>query len=548
MSGIFTLRASFAAPTIVDEKLHSATTTPHETMTEPNETSKAAQEADMHLSMAEHVSGNPVQANTQKTAVGQMLSYVAMATASVTDAATAECALALSIVPSMLAVAPGGENTYTITLENKGTASCTNPSFSVYYDAGESVVSVSPTATAGNYYWTQPSLAAGASMQVSVRTKHKIETGVVQIKTEVCATAGNASEDVCKEVLTPVGALSQQNTNTPAPAPQPTPAPVVEVEPVVIEQPEVVVAAPTVTPSFVAPAGKEFGLWIWESPMKSSDAYMVNALTVAQANGFGVVYITIDDFVDVAGLADGSTKQAKKAEYMARLSRVVGEAQARGIAVDVLGGWKDWAMINNRWKAYALIDFVREYNALYPAKKVRGLQFDVEPYLLSTYEKNKATTLRTFVSFVDEVTTRMQGVDASLSIVIPHFYDSTQKWTPAISYAGKTKHTYTHLLDILQRKPGSTIIIMAYRNFVDGQDGTRQISEPEVKEASQGGYATYVIVAQETGNVDPAYVTFHDTTRQTLFAAVTKVYDIFKGYTRFGGVAVHYLEPFTELR
>jgi hypothetical protein len=141
----------------------------------------------------------------------------------------------------------------------------------------------------------------------------------------------------------------------------------------------------------------------------------------------------------------------------------------------------------------------------------------------------------------------MKSVPAGFSIVIPHFYDSNQKWTPAFTYNGEKAHAYTHLLKALSQKERTEIIIMAYRNFFGEENGTRQISEAEIKEASDGGYATKVIIAQETGNVPPAYVTFHDYPKVSLFDALSEIQDYYGNYKNFGGTAVHYFDSFLKL-
>lgn len=134
------------------------------------------------------------------------------------------------------------------------------------------------------------------------------------------------------------------------------------------------------------------------------------------------------------------------------------------------------------------------------------------------------------------------------SVVIPHFYDAAQAWTPKIAYSGKTTHTLNHLLGILEKKPKSTILLMSYRDFFDGPNGTREISEAEIKEATQGGYATKIIVGQETGNVDPAFITFYGSTKSVVMAELVKINAGFKGYSKYGGTAVHYVDSFLELK
>ncbi|HWB33773.1 MAG TPA: hypothetical protein VG753_00410, partial [Candidatus Paceibacterota bacterium] len=295
-----------------------------------------------------------------------------------------------------------------------------------------------------------------------------------------------------------------------------------------------------------APGGKEVGIWVWDSPLQMAPGYAARMFSVASQNGFNTIYITVDDYLDIAALPNGASKDAKTKAYFAALASIVSAANQKSIAILIEGGAKDWAYPENRWKGYALIDMLAAYNKAYPSAQVHGLQYDVEPYLLPEYEDNKAAVLEQFLEFIDGSVAHMQGIEGEFEVVIPHFYDSAVAWTPSFTYDGTDAYAYTHLLQVLEHRPGSTVVVMAYRNFFAGDNGTEQISQAEVKEASSG-YSTNVIVAQETGNVDPSYVTFYGMTKADLLANIQDIYTAFDPYKNFGGVAVHYLEPFLDL-
>lgn len=430
------------------------------------------------------------------------------------------CSLHFSFAPQNTSVSPGGTIYYTATLLNLGTDPCLATSFSIYYSRIEHVVNTTPRATAANYYWSVGTLASAKSFTATITTTDVSPGAGSQIQNEGCATGDN-SPDVCADNVIFV----ENGAHATAP-----------------------LAIPRSGVWGKAFQNKEFGTWIWNTPLQMTPASGNAALSAAAQNGFTSVYVTIDDYLDIVSLPEGPDKEARRQAYFKTLSLFISSAHAKGIAVDVEGGARDWAESANRWKGDALVDFVREYNQAYPSLKVRGLQYDVEPYLLPEYEGDKASVLEDYLAFVDEVTTRMQNVDARLSVVIPHFYDSTQQWTPSVSYNGKTSYTLTHLLTILQKKPGSTLIVMAYRNFSDGADGAIALARAEVEEAASGGYATKIVIAQETGAVQPPYVTFHGLSKAELYAGITALHAAFGSYASFGGIAIHYLDPFLELK
>lgn len=464
--------------------------------------------------------------------IGFVLLFVLSTT---THAATA-CDLSFGMTTNTAAVQAGGNLTRTITVKNNGAGICRQPSFSLYYAPNETFVSSTPAARASNYYWTLANLGAGKSATVTVTTKHNTSVSGSTIDTEGCATANNG-EDACVASSIAVTSITSGST-TPV-----TPTTPVVVPPVTT--PTTTPSTPVVTPTTPSTqSGKELGIWIWDFPkdMLSSDA----KLKALQAKGFNTVYITVDDYLDIASMADGSAKTQAINTYFTNLAAFVKKANSYGLRVDAEGGWRDWAKSENRWKGFALIDMVKAYNAAHPEAKLRGFQYDVEPYLLPEYETNKAPVLLDFVTFIDQSVARFGSSDIEFSMSIPHFYDDAQAWTPSFTYNGKNTFTFNHLLNILEKKPGSTILLMSYRNTFDGNNGTRQISEVEVKEAS-AGFHTKVIVGQETGNVDPAFVTFYGQSKTDVMSAVSTIQKAFARYGQFGGVAVHYLDSFLAM-
>ena len=365
-----------------------------------------------------------------------------------------------------------------------------------------------------NYYWKFGDLAPGASQAISLITSYT-QNNEALINTEFCLTAHN-SEDVC-------GIIEINTTET--------------------------ITMQSQTPENVQPFNPdttEYGVWVWTSPHQMNATQRNKVISTASASGFNVIYLTIDDYLAIDALEEGSEKTAKKVAYSDALETFIIAANAKGIEVDVEAGWRDWAEEGLRYKGISIIDYAIEYNNS-RTNKIRGVQFDVEPYLLPTYESNKAVVLKNFVTFVDQVTQQIGSSSLRLSIVIPHFYDSSQKWTPAIMYDGITTYTFDHLLRILDSRRNSSIILMSYRNFAKNKNGSIEISQVEVHTASNGNHPTKIIVAQETGNVEPDYVTFYGTSKKYLEEQVNLINQSFSSKSAFGGIAIHYLEPYLEL-
>lgn len=433
------------------------------------------------------------------------------------------CALRFSLVPEQKAVEPQGTSTYTLTVANKGKDVCENASLSMYYTETETFVSSYPEPTASDYYWAFGNLDGGRTATVMLTTKTSQGHGT-QFYVDGCATADNAS-DICAQTVVFVQTGASKETS-------------------LTERLRIPFAEGGLWGWLFRE--KEFGIWIWDSPYTMNPAYAKEVISVSRKNGFNVLYVTVDDYLEVLDMPLRE-RASYKENYMKSLSIFVDAAQDAGLEVDAVGGAKDWAMSDNRRKGYELIEFVKEYNKKYPRAKLRGLQYDVEPYLLTEYNADKQKVLKEFVTFIDESARRMKDMPEQFSIVIPHFYDSKQNWTPEYSYRGEKASTFTHLLNVLKQKKESSIIIMSYRNFFEGENGTKEISEAELEESSNREYPTKIIIAQETGNVTPDYVTFYDYPKLSLFDALQEMQEYFKKYKAFDGVAVHYFDSFLKM-
>lgn len=443
----------------------------------------------------------------------------------------AMCKLSFSMVPKQASIVFGETITYAITVKNIGSAMCRDVSYSLFYAPNETYVSAMPLPRASNYYWYVGNLGVNKLSRATVTTKHVSETSVVS---EGCASGRNVA-DACASATVTIAEVSSPIVVSPeAPVVSTTTAPVA-------------VATTTTTAPVVPKAVREHGMWVWNFPSQMNTATGDAQMKALASYGFNAVYITIDDYLDIAVMPEGAAKESAKKAYFAQLAVFVQKANALGMQVDTEGGANNWAIEANRWKGFALIEATKEYNRAYPNAKVRGFQYDVEPYTLPDYETNKAVRLTEFVTFIDQSMSRLVGSDVQFSVVIPHFYDSAQAWTPTIAYGGKSVSTFTHLLSIMEKKPGGTILLMSYRDFFEGANGTRGISEVEIKEASVG-YSTNIIVSQETGNVEPDFVTFYGSSKTVVLDMLTTINTAFDSYSRYGGTATHYMDSFLEMK
>lgn len=448
----------------------------------------------------------------------------------VAKASSSDCLLSLTVTSQYKSIAQGGSNVYSIMVKNTGDSKCQNVLLTNYYSDNMTVVAANPKPTSSSYYWNIGKLAPGAVYQVNFTINHLANISGENIEIESCATA-EGQEDACRTSILNIGSTQIAATSPLAKILQ-------AVVPTSVEQ----VSSPRLQ-------GKEYGSWVWTAPVDMTEEFKKSVLDTASSNGINVLYVTVDDYLNIHNMPDGEEKNIKKKAFSDSLESFIKEAKEKGIAVDAEAGWRDWAEASQKWKATVIVDYVKEYNSTH-TYKLRGFQYDVEPYLLPSYNKtsNRALLLKNFVQLVDETVTKLQGSDLAFTVVIPHFYDDAQKWTPSFTYGGNTTYTFNHLLNILDKRSNSNIILMSYRNFASGEDGTIDISQIEIQEASAMKAKTKIIVAQETGEVDPDYATFYGTSKAEYLKQISLVNSMFNSYSNFGGMAVHHIETIKVLR
>jgi hypothetical protein len=437
------------------------------------------------------------------------------------------CKLSLNFVVTNGNLNAPGNITYQLTAQNLGNQTCRTASISVYYANGETFVSASPKATADGYYWQFGALAAGKE-DVIILTANRSTAANAATTDEACLSADNGS-DACANA-----GSSQAATGA---------ASVATVATTTTNSKPVVAAS---TPITLSSNGRELGVWEWTTLTQMSASDMQNAVTAAAENNFNVIYLTIDDYLTIDALPDGTAKQQQFAAYEQAVGSFLSLAAAKGIAVDAESGSRNWGESGNTWQASAILSFVNEYNQTH-AQKFRGVQYDIEPYLLPQYQANQAGTLTQYVQLVSDVVTQDKNDKLPLTIIVPHFYDANEQWTPEITINGMTDYTYRQILSLLNQLPSGDgrIIIMAYRNFATGSDGAIDLSQSEIQEADATNVK--VLVAQETGPVTPSYVTFYGLSRAALASQAAYISKTFSSDSSFDGISIDYLDPFLQL-
>ena len=101
-----------------------------------------------------------------------------------------------------------------------------------------------------------------------------------------------------------------------------------------------------------------------------------------------------------------------------RLSSFVKTAQHFDVDVYFLNGEPEWALDTT---GYEMIQYIEWVQINYP--NVKGIVFDIEPYLLQEYKVNPQKVMATFVKAMVKVYQETQKAQLEIILCIPYFYD-----------------------------------------------------------------------------------------------------------------------------
>ncbi len=294
----------------------------------------------------------------------------------------------------------------------------------------------------------------------------------------------------------------------------------------------------------------EYGTWLWTPIMQITPSYMADIIAKAKKEGVNVIYLSLDSYLDIYVMEEGKEKEKALEQFSKKLEDFIWLASGEGIEVDAEGGWSNWTEEGHKYKGYALVSFVKDFNKS-RAHQFRGFQYDVEPYLLEEYQasvEGKKRVLSDFIALVDETEHFLSDSNLQFSVVVPDFYDRKDKATPKFSYGGRTDSVFGHLVQVLNKREGSKIIIMSYRNFAHGRDGSIEVTDNEMRTLRNKGGKTDIVIALETGDVEPSYITFFSTSKSYFENEKSKVVKKYKNHPNFGGLSIHFANSFFSLR
>jgi len=126
--------------------------------------------------------------------------------------------------------------------------------------------------------------------------------------------------------------------------------------------------------------------------------------------------------------------------------------------------------------------------------------------------------------------------DASHRYLAPSSSSSSRTTTGPLPPTSASK---AHLIDMLRALPETYVLVMAYRNFTSGPDGSIEHVRSEFDYAGQAGTACGIVVGQELGQVYPEKLSFWWAGRAAFRQAAGEIAEAYGQRPQFRGLSVN---------
>jgi hypothetical protein len=173
-----------------------------------------------------------------------------------------------------------------------------------------------------------------------------------------------------------------------------------------------------------------------------------------------------------------------------------------------------------------------------------GVQFDVEPWVLTSWNVHRSADARDWVRFVQSAVTAWtgDGLTGRLGFTVPYWFDGTSGGVPKITVDGSTGYPFELALGLLSPLRRTALNVMAYRNVTSGPNGSVSLFAGNLATAADADSRTALLVGRETGEGTAPQTTFYGMTCASFETATDQIADAFDGDALYQGIAVEDVE------
>ncbi|MFW6039386.1 MAG: hypothetical protein ACOC9P_02810 [bacterium] len=282
------------------------------------------------------------------------------------------------------------------------------------------------------------------------------------------------------------------------------------------------------------------GLWVWRATWVREADEREALVRFARTHGFNRLLVQIhrDKGADTPAL-----------KYPEQLADLIARAAEHGIAVEALDGGPRMARADRQAETLANLDLVLEFNRALPeGKRLVGVHYDIEPYVLDEWkadEDTRRTIMRDLVAFYHKVRRRLDAepVKMTLAADIPFWYDNKNEPGDdcTLEYEGRTKNLHKHIQDVCDY-----VGIMSYRRKATGRNSVAAVVRNELAYAEQIGKT--ITPALETIPLsDVPQISFAGTSPAQFWRVHNEVRAELADHPGFGGMLTHSYRGLREL-
>lgn len=308
---------------------------------------------------------------------------------------------------------------------------------------------------------------------------------------------------------------------------------------------------PTLASQLNMKPGRELGIWEWRDVSSLGD-YEQKLLLIKQ-QGFTTVYLNINQIADL-NEEPQNKKTVEIEKFTLSIKMYISAAHRNGLKVQALAGDRDWATSDKRYLMSQVADYVVEFNeANAPAASFSGIQFDIEPYNLPNFPTDQQGVMSDYLESIKLFNSKWLGYEnktssLSLGYALPFWLDGDNNYAEIMSWNNTKKYPTFHIIDELNNINKSYIVIMDYRNFAEGKDGSIEHAKGEFSYAKENKRKVRLIIGQETSYVEPSKITFFGLGADKMVSELELLQNNFGGNEAFEGFAIHDFHAYERMK
>ncbi len=293
----------------------------------------------------------------------------------------------------------------------------------------------------------------------------------------------------------------------------------------------------------------------WHGASRLTTREARQRLRFLHRRGFKLVYLDLGDYLDVADQPESWQQQRRIRKLRRHLRRYVADASRLGLAVHAVGGGPTWTDPPLRYLGLKLVRLVAGYNAdVAASERLGGVQLDIEPYAVPSFFDDEDAalvayleTLQGIVRTYRRVATQSANRRLQLGFAVPFWFDGRSGSPGPVPFAGATRPAVHHLIDLVKDLGRAYLVVMSYRNFAKGADGSIDHARNELSYARSVGARCGLVVGQQFGDVQPPKVTFHRHDRRDFMRAAGQIGRAFGRFPQFRGLSVDDVDGYMQV-